>query len=159
MTTEQLLEQLRGVLFNHTPVMKTSPPLQVPARHISTRDFPHEQSKSSAVGTHDNPLAARGQRSSLKDPAMTPDREWTETTREKRFFSQQDHGQARMKTSVRARCRIWLEARLSEGPVPLSEVKKEAQQLGYGPKCLRVARKQLGVKPTACLAVPADQHS
>ena len=55
------------------------------------------------------------------------------------------------------RCRLWLEARLSDGPVPLSEIKKEAQQLGFSAKALRVVRGQLGVQPVACLSLAGDK--
>ena len=158
MTTEQLLEQLRGILLPHIPATKMTPSLQVPATQISTRDFPHEQSKSSAMRTNDKPPAERVQRLSLGDPVITDKGVADRTFQNPQFFNQDEMPSIKA-VSIRVRCRLWLKARLSDGPVPLSEVKQEAQQLGYTPKALRVTRKQLGVKPTACLALPADQHS
>ena len=159
MRKEQLLlEQIRSVLSSHYPDRETTPLLQVPGAYISTRDFLNEQSKAAAIKTHDNPPAERVQLSSLEDSAMIPDREVIETTRTIPFFSQQDHGQARMKTSVRARCRIWLEARLSDGPVPLATVLHEAKTLGYSAKAIRLARGHLNVRPLACLTLTCEEE-
>ena len=156
MTTEQLLEQLRGVLLPHSPIMKTSPPPQVPEAHISTGDSPHEQSKSSAVGTHDNPLAARGQRSSLGNPVITDKGVADRTPKTPQFFNHHDKPSSQA-NSIRARCCDWLECRLNDGPVPLSKIKTEAQQLGFSAKALRVVRGQLGVQPVACLSLAGDK--
>ena len=155
MTTEQLLEQLRGVLLTHTPVTKMTPPQRIPATHISTRDSSHDQSKAAAMKTHDNPPAERVQRLSLGDPVIT-DKEVADRTFQNPQFFNQDEKPSSKAVSIRVRCRLWLKARLSDGPVPLSEVKQEAQELGYGPKCLRISREKLGVRPVPCLSLPTN---
>jgi len=157
MTNAQFLEKIRGVLLTHSPIMKTSPPPQVPEAHISTRDSPHEQSKSSAVGTHDNPLAARGQRSSLEDSAMAPDKGGDTGHSNKTYLFITGSQPNEEKVSVRSRCRVWLEARLSDGPVPLAIVLNEAKNLGFSAKAIRLARSHLNVRPLACLTLTVEE--
>ncbi len=61
------------------------------------------------------------------------------------------------KAGVRARCRAWLEIRLSQGPVPLSAIRQEAKELGFSTKALRVARRHLNVRPVACLTLASQE--
>lgn len=58
---------------------------------------------------------------------------------------------------VRARCRAWLEIRLSQGPVPLSAIRQEAKELCFSTKALRVARRHLNVRPVACLTLASQE--
>ena len=157
MTNAQLLEKIRGVLLTHPPVMKTSPPLQVPARHISTRDFPHEQSKSSAMRTNDKPPAERVQRLSLGDPVITDKGVADRTFKNPQFFNH-DKKPSSQANSIRARCRDWLECRLSDGPVPLVTVLQEAKTLGFSTKAIRLARSHLNVRTLPCLTLTCPEE-
>jgi len=58
---------------------------------------------------------------------------------------------------VRARCRAWLEIRLSQGPVPLSAIRQEAKELGFSTKALRVTRRHLNVRPVACVTLASQE--
>jgi len=145
MTTDQLLDQLQCLLSNYSPVIEKSNLPQGPTVHTSTR----VNDTLPAGGVP--PLPPR-------DPSIADKGVADRTFQNPQFFNQDEKPLSKA-AGARARCQTWLEARLNEGPVPLPEVKKEARQLGYGPKCLRVARKQLGVKPTACLTLLADEHS
>ncbi len=156
MTDAQLLEKLRGVLLPPSPGMKMSPPLQVPKAHISTREFQNEQSNSSAMRTNGKPAAERVQRSSFGNPVITDKGVADRTPKTLQFFNHHDKPSSQAK-SIRARCQAWLKSRLNDGPVPLSEIKKEAQQLGFSAKALRVVRGQLGVRSVACLSLPGDK--
>ena len=145
MTTDQLLNQIQCLLSSYSPVIEKSNLPQGATVHTSTR----VNNTLPAEGVP--PLPPR-------DPSMA-DKGVDDRTLQNLQLSNQDEKPSSKAVSMRVRCRLWLEARLSEGPVPLSEVKQEARQLGYSSKALRVTRKQLGVKPIACLALPADQHS
>ena len=61
------------------------------------------------------------------------------------------------KAGVRARCRAWLEIRLSQGPVPLSAIRQEAKELCFSTKALRVTRRHLNVRPVACLTLASQE--
>ena len=159
MTTNQLLDQLQCLLSSYSPVVEKTRSPQVPPVQISMKDLQPQQSELPTIRKIHQPPSEGGRLSSPRNLPITDDKGVADRTSQNPQFFNQDEKPSSKAVGVRARCQTWLEARLNEGPVALLDVKKEAQQLGYGPKCLRVARKQLGVKPTACLALPADQHS
>ncbi len=142
MTTDHLLDQLQCLLSNNSPVIEKSNLPQGSTVHTSTRV--------------NNTLPAEGVPPLPPRDLSIADNGVVDRTFQNPQFFNHDERPSSKAVSVRVRCRLWLEARLSDGPVPLSEVKKEAQQLGYGPKCLRVARKQLSVQPVACLTLPTN---
>ena len=69
-------------------------------------------------------------------------------------FFNHDEKPSSKAVSIRVRCRLWLEARLSEGPVPLAEVLQEATMLGFSNKALRMARIYLKVQAVRCISLP-----
>jgi hypothetical protein len=143
MTTDQLLDQLQCLLSNHSPIIvKTNLP-QGSTVHTSKR----VNDTLPAEGVP--PLPPR-------DPSIADNGVVDRTFQNPQFFYQDEKPSSKA-VSIRVRCRLWLEARLSDGPVPLSEIKKEAQQLGFSAKALRVVRGQLGVRPVACLSLAGDK--
>lgn len=145
MTTDQLLDQLQCLISSYSPVVEKGKLPQSSTGHRSTR-------VNDALPSEGVPPLP--QRNPLSDDKGIADR----TFQNPQLFNQDEKPSSGAK-GIRARCQTWLQVRLNDGPVPLSEVKQEAQQLGYSSKALRVAREQLGVKPVPCLALPAEKHS
>jgi len=143
MTTDQLLNQIQCLLSSYSPVIEKSNLPQGATVHTSTR----VNNTLPAEGVP--PLPPR-------DPSMADKGVADRTFKNPQFFNH-DKKPSSQANSIRVRCRLWLEARLSDGPVPLSDIKKEAQQLGFSAKALRVVRGQLGIRPVACLSLPGDK--
>ena len=143
MTEEELIEGIQDILSNYSPVAGKSNLPQGSTVYTSTRV------KDTLPAEGVPPLPPR-------DPSMADKGVDDRTFQNPQFFNQDERPSSKA-VSIRVRCRLWLEARLSDGPVPLSEIKKEAQQLGFSAKALRVVRGQLGVQPVACLSLAGDK--
>ena len=144
MTTDQLLDQLQCLLSSCSPVVEKSNLPQGSTIHVATR----ENDTLPAEGVP--PLPPR-------DPSIADKGVGYRNFQNPQFYDQ-DEKPSRQANGIRARCQAWLEARLSDGPVPLETVLQEAKTLGFSTKAIRLARSHLHVRPLPCLTLTSHEE-
>lgn len=151
MTNAEFLDQIRDVILQHgarenrkPALVAITPPFT--SQHlnfgIQEQVEPHQMNFE------------KEQQPPLNDSAVSSQKMTADRSTKRLDFSESNSTLHRKTSGVRAQCQQWLANRLSNGPLPLAQIREEAIAMEFSPKALRVARKHLKIRPVQCLTLP-----